>query len=125
MNTRFLTHVLLHAAVPVAVAVIFYRHSFKKASLAMLKGNLIDVDHLLATPMLDPDRCSIGFHPLHRQTPLAIYGLLTLLPPTRLIGLGLVIHVGLDYLDCLRQRRERHQAALASPPNLPTQTESV
>ena len=66
----------------------------------MLAGMLIDLDHLLADPVYDPNRCSVGFHPLHAY-PLAIaYGLLAIFPKTRLIGLGLVVHIMLDLIDC-------------------------
>lgn len=62
---------------------------------------LIDLDHLLATPVYDPTRCSIGFHPLHGFIPIGIYGLLLLFKKTMLIGLGLMIHMLLDLSDCL------------------------
>ncbi len=67
----------------------------------MLCGMLIDVDHLLANPIYDPGRCSIGFHPLHTWLPMIIYVALAAYPKTRLIGLGLSIHIALDALDCL------------------------
>ena len=63
-------------------------------------GLLIDVDHLLADPVYDPNRCSIGFHPLHTALPIALYGLLLLHPKTRLVGIGLCIHIVLDIGDC-------------------------
>ena len=64
---------------------------------------LVDLDHLLADPIYDPKRCSIGFHPLHTLYPIALYGLLCLVPKPlylRLIGIGLVIHMMLDSIDC-------------------------
>ena len=71
----------------------------------MLATMLVDVDHLLADPVYDPQRCSIGFHPLHRAPAIAAYVGMSLLPATRLLGLGLVIHTSLDATDCLIQRR--------------------
>lgn len=91
----------LHVAVPVAVAWLFFRQEFKRATLLMVAANLIDIDHLLADPILDPDRCSVGFHLLHQYWEIPIYVLLTLVPKTRLIGIGLVIHIVLDYIDCI------------------------
>ncbi len=41
---------------------------------------LVDIDHLLATPVYDPNRCSIGFHPLHGFYPIALYVLLCFIP---------------------------------------------
>jgi hypothetical protein len=62
---------------------------------------LVDLDHLLATPVYDPTRCSIGFHPLHGFIPTGFYGLMLLHKKTMLVGLGLMIHMSLDLLDCV------------------------
>ena len=62
---------------------------------------LVDLDHLLATPLYDPTRCSIGFHPLHGFIPIGFYGLMLLHKKTMLVGLGLMIHMSLDLLDCV------------------------
>ena len=62
---------------------------------------LVDLDHLLATPVYDPTRCSIGFHPLHGFIPIGFYGLMLLHKKTMLVGLGLMIHMSLDLLDCV------------------------
>jgi hypothetical protein len=67
----------------------------------MLLVNIIDFDHLLADPIYDPNRCGIGFHPLHSYLAIAAYLGLTAIPKTRLVGLGLVIHMALNWLDCL------------------------
>ena len=61
---------------------------------------VVDIDHLLATPIYDPMRCSIGFHPLHLWPFILVYVGLSLYKKTRLIGIGLVIHMILDSLDC-------------------------
>ncbi len=61
---------------------------------------LVDIDHLFANPIYDPNRCSIGFHPLHQLGFIIFYGLLCIAPKTRLIGLGLTIHMALDSIDC-------------------------
>ena len=94
-------HLLLHALVPLGVALAAYRERWRRAWAVMLLGWLIDVDHLLATPIYDPDRCSIGFHPLHTTPAIALYALLLFPRRTRLLGIGLVIHVALDAIDCL------------------------
>ncbi len=62
---------------------------------------LIDLDHLLATPIFSPNRCSITFHPLHSYYAIAVYVLLLIPKKTRIIGLGLVIHIIADTVDCL------------------------
>lgn len=66
----------------------------------MILGMLIDLDHLLATPIFSPNRCSINFHPLHSYYAIAIYFILLISKKTRLIGLGLVIHILADTVDC-------------------------
>jgi hypothetical protein len=62
---------------------------------------LIDFDHLLADPVYDPGRCSIGFHPLHQYPAIAAYGVLLIWSRLRLIAIGLLIHMFLDALDCI------------------------
>lgn len=93
-------HLVLHAAVPGLVAWIFFRAIWRKAWLLMLATMVVDLDHLLAVPIYDPGRCSIGFHPLHTAPAIAIYVALAVWPKTRLIGLGLLIHMALDFSDC-------------------------
>jgi hypothetical protein len=61
---------------------------------------LVDLDHLVARPVFDPCRCSIGFHPLHTWPAIIGYGILAVYPRTRLVGLGLLIHMALDQADC-------------------------
>lgn len=92
---------LLHLLVPVATARVFYREMFLRASLVMLATMAVDLDHLLADPIYDPSRCSIGFHPLHTYPMMVVYVVLAAWSKTRLIGLGLVIHMVLDGVDCV------------------------
>lgn len=67
----------------------------------MFSAILIDVDHLLAEPIVDPNRCSVGFHLLHSYWLIPVYVLFCFWPRTRLLGLGLVIHIVLDWIECL------------------------
>jgi hypothetical protein len=101
MSLRAILHLALHAAVPALVAWLFFRDRFGKAWLLMLLGWIIDLDHLLADPIYAPNRCSIGFHPLHTAPAIVAYGALTLPKRTRFFAIGLLIHVALDALDCL------------------------
>ncbi|NNF58974.1 MAG: hypothetical protein HKN04_12135 [Rhodothermaceae bacterium] len=94
-------HLVLHAVVPGLVAVLFFRDRWKAAWGVMLATMLVDLDHLLADPIYDPARCSLGFHPLHTAPAIALWAALALSEKTRLVGLGLLIHMGLDGLDCL------------------------
>ena len=63
---------------------------------------LVDLDHLLATPIFDPNRCSIGFHPLHSYYAIIIYllGLFFLKGKYRIIAIGLLFHMFTDWQDC-------------------------
>lgn len=67
----------------------------------MVMTMVVDLDHLLAAPIYDPNRCSINFHPLHTYPAIIGYAFLTAYPKTRLIGLGLLLHMGLDFTDCI------------------------
>ena len=89
-----------HLFLPLIVALIFFKSNWKIAFLIMLSGILIDVDHLLATPIFDSNRCSINFHPLHTYFAIGLYLLLCVFRKSRLIGLGLVIHIVADFIDC-------------------------
>jgi len=95
-------HILLHFAIPGTVAGLAFRDKWLTSWLIMMSAMIIDLDHLLANPIFDPNRCSIGFHPLHTIGVIIFYPLLLLVPRLRLLGLGLLIHIGLDALDCLR-----------------------
>lgn len=100
MDARAVIHLLLHAFVPLAIALVFHRKRWLRAWLWMLAGWVIDVDHLLADPIYVPDRCSIGFHPLHTAPAALAYVLLLLPRRTRLLAIGLLVHLGLDAADC-------------------------
>jgi len=86
---------------PAIITALFFREEWKKALLIMISTMLVDLDHLFANPIYDPTRCSIGFHPLHGFIPIGIYVLLSFHPKTRYVGIGLVIHMILDSIDCL------------------------
>lgn len=95
-----IAHYGCHFLLPLVVALIWFKPNWKVAYLIMIAGMLIDLDHLLADPVFDPNRCSINFHPLHTYYALAVYIALLFFKKTRLIGLGLVIHIIADTVDC-------------------------
>lgn len=98
---RPLVHYGIHFLVPVLIAFIFYRPQLKRAIIILISGIIIDVDHLLATPVFDAHRCSIGFHFLHSYIAIAVYMILFALPKTRIYGLALLVHIIADAADCL------------------------
>lgn len=94
-------HYGIHIMLPLLVAFLFYKSKWKYVYLIMMCTMLIDLDHVLATPIFDANRCSINFHPLHSNIAIAIYFLLIIPKKTRLLGLGLIIHIIADKVDCL------------------------
>jgi hypothetical protein len=97
---RPVTHLLLHFIVPGIAARCAFTVQWKKAWAIMLVTMIVDLDHLLASPVFDPNRCSIGFHPMHSYPTICCYLLMTLIPKSRIIGVGLLIHMALDGIDC-------------------------
>lgn len=85
---------------PLPFAAGLYKKAWLKNYALMIAGLLIDIDHLLADPIYDAERCSIGFHPLHTPIPIVLYTLLLLHPKTRAFGVGLCLHILLDGADC-------------------------
>lgn len=104
MSLRAIIHLLLHAAIPALLALLFWRPQWVRAWMWMLAAFVIDLDHLLADPVYAPDRCSVGFHPLHTTPAVAVYAGLAAYRRTRWFGVGLLLHVSLDALDCVLMR---------------------
>ena len=108
-------HIALHVLVPLVVARGFFAERWPQAFVILILTMFVDLDHLLADPVYDASRCSIGFHPLHTALPITLYGALFALPflprlssrvkaavrTPSLVGLGLLLHMALDWSDCL------------------------
>ncbi|MDG1063707.1 MAG: DUF6122 family protein [Flavobacteriaceae bacterium] len=97
----FLLHYGIHFVVPIGIAYWFYKTKFWPVLWIFWGGILIDLDHFLATPIFDPLRCSIFFHPLHDTGAIALYVLLLFFQPTRIFGMALCLHIIADTVDCL------------------------
>lgn len=98
---RFSIHYGLHFLLPLAIAIWFYKPKALKVYILFLLAFLIDLDHLLATPIFSPNRCSINYHFMHSYYAITIYSILTIAKKTRLIGIGLLCHIIADSADCL------------------------
>jgi hypothetical protein len=96
-----LLHYFLHLLFPLLIAFLFYKKSWLKVYAIFLLTMLVDLDHLLAAPMFNPCRCSIGFHPLHSYIAVTIYVVALLHPKLRVIAIGLLMHMATDKMDCL------------------------
>ncbi|GLB52314.1 hypothetical protein NBRC110019_13530 [Neptunitalea chrysea] len=98
---RGFIHYGFHFLIPILVAYLFYKKDFKRAVIILIGAIIIDVDHLLASPIFDPNRCSIGFHPLHSYMAIGCYVALLFFRETRIFGVALLLHMTADTLDCL------------------------
>ena len=98
---RPILHIVLHFVVPAAVARVAFKKERWKAWLIMVSTMIVDLDHLLADVLYDPNRCSIGFHPLHSYFAICVYIGMAAVPGLRIAGIGLLIHMALDLSDCL------------------------
>lgn len=94
-------HIALHLLAPGLIAILFFKNRWRRAWLVMILTMAVDLDHLLASPIYDSHRCSIDFHPLHSYPAMLLYLILTAFPKSRIIGLGLLLHMGIDLTDCL------------------------
>ncbi|WP_430905443.1 DUF6122 family protein [Maribacter sp. 2-571] len=97
---RFLLHYGIHFIVPIALVLLFFKENRGIVLLLLWGGIIIDLDHLWADPIFDPNRCSIGFHPLHRYWAIGSYVLLLFFKKTRIIGISLLLHIVADTVDC-------------------------
>lgn len=98
---REIFHYFLHFVFPLLIAKIFFKENWQKAYLLMLATMIVDVDHVFANPVFDPNRSSVGFHPLHRYPMVVLYflGTVFLKGNYRIIAVGLLFHMITDFQD--------------------------
>lgn len=104
---QLIVHYSLHLLVPGLIAWFFFRPQWKRTWGLFLLTMLVDLDHLFATPMFDPNRCSIGFHFLHSYYAIGAYLVLLFLVKNKtfqIILIGLLFHMFIDFQDCLWSR---------------------
>ncbi|MEQ8238144.1 MAG: DUF6122 family protein [Cyclobacteriaceae bacterium] len=95
-------HYFLHFGFPFFIAFVFFRKDWKKAYLILLATMLVDLDHFVADPIFQANRCSINFHPLHTYYAMVVYVVLLFLrKPFNILGIGLLFHMLTDFIDCL------------------------
>ncbi|TGC09376.1 hypothetical protein CUN85_05945 [Methanolobus halotolerans] len=71
----------------------------KRDTCYFIGANLIDLDHLLTSPVNDSSRNSFGTHILHQKwLPLSIISVIMLITLYRWLGLGILFHFFLDWL---------------------------
>ena len=103
-NSQQIKHLSGHYVLPLAIAYTGYGSTWKSAAKVMIASNLVDVDHFLAKPIYDPDRCSIGTHPFHSLPAIGIYSAMTLNQRTQELGIGLLTHMAVDFVDCIKTK---------------------
>ncbi len=74
------------------------------AWLVMALTMVVDLDHLFANPVYDPNRCSIGFQPLHSYIAISAYALMAAVPKLRIAAVGLLIHMAVGFGDCILRK---------------------
>lgn len=103
MSLKFFIHYGLHFFFPILIALLINKKQWLKIWLILIATMLVDLDHLLATPVFDPNRCSINFHPLHSYIAIAIYFVGLFFKKTKIIAIGLLLHMLADFVDCFLQ----------------------
>ncbi|WP_236980671.1 DUF6122 family protein [Membranihabitans maritimus] len=95
-------HYFLHFGFPLIIAYVFFRNDWIKVYLILIATMLVDLDHLLANPIFQANRCSIQYHPLHTYYAVIVYAMLLFFRrPINIIGIGLLWHMVTDFIDCL------------------------
>jgi len=77
--------------------------------LALIVGsNLIDLDHLFSRPIYDPQRNPFVTHLLHKNWKLVliISGVLIFVRQVMFLGMGILVHFLLDFIDTKRMVRK-------------------
>ena len=99
--TSLIIHYSLHFFLPLIIAILFFKKEWKKVYVIMMLTMIVDLDHLLADPIYQADRCSINFHPLHSYYAIALYFIMSFFrKPFNIIGIGLVLHMIADFTNC-------------------------
>nr|WP_051119710.1 DUF6122 family protein [Gillisia sp. CAL575] len=104
MSLQTIVHYSLHFLAIGAIAYWYDKKNWKRNWLILMATMLVDVDHVFATPLFDPNRCGIGYHPLHSEIAIVGYILGVFLLKNKilkLIFIGLLFHMITDFIDCI------------------------
>jgi len=104
MPLHSIIHISLHFLIPAAIAWFAFPRRWRIAWLIMTLTLVVDLDHMLTIPIYDPNRCSLGYHPLHSAAAIGVYTATLLIPKLRLMAIGLLVHMLLDWSDCIWMR---------------------
>ena len=94
-------HLILHFFLPFILTTIIWKDKWGRPFLIMAFTVVVDLDHLLAEPIFDTNRCSIGNHPLHSWPAICVYITCLISPDLKIAAYGLLIHMAIDGTYCL------------------------
>lgn len=97
---QHILHYFLHFVFPGVIAFLFFKRSWKVYGVLLLTM-FVDLDHLVADPVFQACRCSIALHPLHSYLAIVVYFIMLMHPRTRVVGIGLLMHMATDSIDCI------------------------
>ena len=101
MSLKFIVHYGFHFLLPIVISLCFYKKNWIQVYFIFIGTMFIDLDHLLANPIFDTNRCSINFHPLHTYYFIGAYTIMLIPKKIRVLGIALLLHIFTDYLDCI------------------------
>lgn len=101
MSLKFIVHYGFHFLLPIVISLYFYKKKWIQVYFIFIGTMFIDLDHLLANPIFDTNRCSINFHPLHTFYAIGVYTIMLIPKKIRVLGIALLLHMFADYLDCI------------------------
>lgn len=101
LSLKTVVHYFLHLLFPVLIAYFFGGKHWKRYALILTLTMLVDLDHLLADPIFDSSRNSIGFHLFHTYPFIVLYtlGVIFLKKEYRIAAIGLLWHMVVDFQD--------------------------
>jgi len=97
---KLFIHYGLHFIFPAIIAFLFFKEKWKTVYFIFILSMLVDLDHLMATPIFDNNRCSVGFHFLHSYKAITIYSVCVFFKKIRIMAVALLFHMMIDYIDC-------------------------
>ncbi len=99
-----------HIAVDVVALLIIIQlkliHPNLMDLILLFGSNLIDLDHLFSRPIYHPKRNPFTTHPIHKKwlATSIISVILILYRPCMFLGVGLLLHLFLDYIYIKREK---------------------
>jgi hypothetical protein len=97
---KFTVHYGFHFLLPLLISFLCFKKNWKTIYLIFLCSMLVDLDHLVANPIFQKNRCIINFHPLHSYIAIGMYFMGLFFKKTRIIAFALLLHILTDFIDC-------------------------